>query len=183
MNNRFKVAIFWWVQFLKSPKARLMVKPSEQIHAIIHTDASLSGLGVMLKMAGEPALYYSARVPDDFKSAIPDSTNMIFVLEIYGAILGAMCLARAAGGRPLNAMFFVDNNAALVAMLRGHCDSDPIATRAIFGFWRVQSDSNCYVWLERVRSSWNEADAPSRGKPPRGATCSEMNFPCFTTPF
>ena len=160
-----------------------MSRPSAKIQAVGHTDASLSGLGATVKITGEPARYYSARAPTNFNSSLSDAPSEVFVIEIYGAILGASRLSMAARGRVIDTLFFIDNNAALVAILRGHCNNDPMATRAIYYFWEIQHKSLCPVWLERVRSSWNEADAPSRGKSPRGAQCVELEFPFFACPF
>ena len=66
IGNRLKSAILWWIQFLGRPKARFMIRPSKKVDAIVHTDASLSGLGVMVKLAHGPPSYYSARAPEGF---------------------------------------------------------------------------------------------------------------------
>ena len=149
----------------------------------MHTDASLSGLGVMIKTACGPPMYFSATVPQNFARNIDDSQNIIYLLEIYGALLGVKCLRKAARGQVINVLMFVDNNAALASILRGYSSGNLLATRIIFEFWREQSEAGCPVWLERVRSSWNEADAPSRGLLPRGAKCVRVEFPIFDTPF
>ena len=71
---------------------------------------------------------------------------------------------------------FIDNNPALVSLLRGHTE-DPAANAAVKYFWEIQARAPCDVWLERVRSSRNHADAPSRLKRPAGSALLGAPFP------
>ena len=91
-----------------------------------------------------------------------DTSPPIYLLELYAALLGARVLANVfflRGGA--NVVFGIDNNAALVALLKGYGSSE-LATRVVQAFWYSVVESRCLVWLDRVRSKANKADAPSR---------------------
>ena len=103
---------------------------------------------------------------------------MIFILELYAALLGILTLPRLFGTprEGMNVICFIDNNAALASLLRGYTRG-PIATRAIQKFWMAVSDFNGQVWLERVGPKKNFADAPSRFSLAPGSMCDDVPSP------
>ena len=167
-------AVGWWVKFLEVRVSRFYETPSSQTDFLVHTDASLTGLGVSVRRRGGHHELYAARVPDGFCDLIPSSSNLIFTLELLGALLGAQVLTGYASRRDklANAIFFVDNNPALCSLLRGSTECE-LATNIILNFWATLASSRTTVWLERIRSCRNEGDAPSRGAGP----ALEIPFP------
>ena len=172
-------AAHWWSSFLSTSVARTFARPSPHVGAILFSDASLSGLGVVLQVKGKEASYYTCHVPHCIRESIPASSNKIFILELYAALLSIQ-VARDYCYSNTNIILMVDNNAALTTLLKGHCTRDVLASRIIHQFWHVQSTTTHEVWLERVRSKRNKADAPSRGES-KGATV--LAFPEIASPF
>ena len=125
------------------------------------------------------SIFYTAPAPDDFVSSLSVKENPIFILEIYAAILGASIIKDTAR-TPLSALLFIDNNAAIVTILKGHCPRSILASRAIFHFWRTFNLSGRPVWVERVESARNLADEPSRRARPHFI---KLPFPRFDAPF
>ena len=151
----------WWLTFLRGPATRTFYRPRREIDLLIHTDASLVGLGVAV-FDGSVCFrrFYSER-PRDLSDA-SSVTSRIYVLELYAALLGALVLKSIVSqSRGLNVVVGIDNNAALVALLKGH-GSCPLASRIVGHFWSAFSESKSLVWVDRVRSSANKADMPSR---------------------
>ena len=95
---------------------------------------------------------------------LPEGANPIFVLEIAAAAYAIM-LARTVFGPKTNIVAFTDNNPALCATLRD-CTGCDAATRFIKRFWQYVDAGRLNVWLGRIRSCRNLADAPSRGVGP-----------------
>jgi len=56
----------WWRSFLLSPKERVYYMPSADIGGVLHTDASLFGLGAAWFRPGREPVYYSALAPPGF---------------------------------------------------------------------------------------------------------------------
>ena len=98
----------------------------------------------------------------------------IYILEIFATCLSAFHLACLNGTGP--SIFFIDNDAALSAMIRGTSD-DEAARILITIFWRICSDKKITPWLERVCSKNNPADDPSRGRVGAGTSCHRFEFP------
>ena len=151
----------WWASFLRGTTLRALVRPSPHVGAIVHTDASLSAIGVVILLRGLPARRYRCPVPSGLH--IKDSDNKIFILELYAALAGVRALGRVAkeDDRP-NTFLFIDNNSSLVTLLKGCCNKSDHASVVISNFWREVDSLGIHVWLERIRSGLNWADAPSR---------------------
>ena len=145
----------------------------------MYSDASLEFLGVHIASSQGRRDSYKAVVPWEFTNGLPAGPSAIFVLELYAAVLSVSMLGQLIFGRKCttNALFFIDNNAALSSLLRGSA-ACIVATQAISHFWSYMCDANIAGWLERVRSARNRADAPSRGG---DAQCVE--FPQFDAVF
>ena len=62
-------------------------------------------------------------------------------------------------------LVFVDNNGARAGIVKGICRARESA-ELVEGFWRRAAALGAFVWVERVPSRSNPADAPSRGSAP-----------------
>ena len=163
LSDGLVAALQWWAIFLENPFSRKLVQCRSDIEAIVHTDASLEGIGAVLILRSGESLAFSPRVPSRFVQGLPPKTSPIFILELYGALLGISALqdfCYKSGEHP-NTVLSVDNNPALCALLRGYA-KDPYACEVIQSFWARQIKSGCGLWVDRVRSSFNRADGPSR---------------------
>ena len=116
----------------------------------------------MLDSSGRYLEYFSEMLGEQSHSSInvQSSGNPIFELECL-AILCALHLwhPRVAGK---HLIVYTDNNGALGSMIKGY--SENREGNAIVRLVHAMLDlSDCIVWFERVCSSSNVADEPSRG--------------------
>ena len=118
--------------------------------------------GILLDSSGQYREYYSEMLDASALAAINvrKSGNPIFELECL-AILCALHLWHShLSGKRL--VVYTDNNGALGSMIKGH--SENLEGDAIVRLVHTILDlSDCIVWFERVCSSSNVADEPSRG--------------------
>ena len=172
----------WWGQTLSDIKVRSCFPVKKQIDFLIYTDAAGDGgvAGVILeRFIGEDGegqvLYkacYSLLLPKEIQESF-SSTSQIYAFELL-----AMCLTFKEAGSLLkgkSVMAFIDNNAALGALLKGDCANDLVAGM-IFAFWSLVNKNQIKVWLDRVSSKANLADDPSRGKQVQGSEISSSPF-------
>ena len=88
------------------------------------------------------------------------NTSEIFGLELLAARLVTFENRIRWRGAPI--AIFVDNNAALGAILKGDASNVAISL-AILMFWEAVNKYGIRIWLERAPSAANPADLPSRG--------------------
>jgi len=161
ISTPLRAALNWWESYLGDPKARTYSSPSTKISGIIHTDASLRGIGVAwLPRNGRPRVFASSVSPGS-RPLDKKGGNRIYLLELTAALAGAELLSTLVSDGRRNVVFGVDNNAALVALLRGH-GSSALATELVARFWAAVEKSKSIIWIDRVRSKANRADRPSR---------------------
>ena len=158
-----KASLKWFSDFLSSPKSVHYDPPGRGSDFLIFSDASESGLGVVICVPGGGRYSFAAPVPESFFSLLAPGDNAIFILEILGALLAIRVLRDrfARRRKASNVVFLIDNDPALASLIRGSARSD-LAGRAIYNFWKVADAAKIVPWLERVSSSANLADAPSR---------------------
>lgn len=103
----------------------------------------------------------SKRVDEEIFILFED-TSLIYAFELLAVALTLFQFRNSFRSRTV--IFFVDNNAALCALIRG-ASRHPAVDRYIATFWYVAAKYNIAIWLERVCSRSNLADYPSRGTP------------------
>ena len=77
-------------------------------------------------------------------------------------MLPATLLREAARFRRRTVVWYVDNTAAEGALKKGYSGSR-FMTAIVAEFWDICIRNNIAVWIDRVPSKENIADAPSRG--------------------
>ena len=128
---------------------------------VVFSDASLTGLGVCLIPRGGPRSFFSCIVPDSFAPSLPGGANVIFILELIAALLSVQLLAKRNVCSGKQAYVFIDNNASLASLCKG-VSNCPVAQKVIVLFWSTVDRCGLSPWIERVSSSQNLADRPSR---------------------
>ena len=98
----------------------------------------------------------------------------IYTLEILAACIGAAHLAALGGRGP--SLFFIDNEAACAALIRGTSDHE-LPRLLIGAFWRTCIESRICPWIERVSSKNNPADEPSRANTNQSDIYTIHDFP------
>ena len=161
LSARLKVALEFLASYLIEPRVRLFARPSRQVDFVVFSDASLTGLGVCVIPARGPQRLFSCTVPDSFVSSLPAGASAIFILELLAALLGVQLLASDNVCAGKQAYVFIDNNASLASLCKG-VSKCPEAQKVILSFWSTVDQCGVSPWIERVASSLNLADRPSR---------------------
>jgi len=86
-------------------------------------------------------------------------TRCIHQAELLPAAIAAEEWAPSHPSRKV--ILFVDNEAARASLIKGISSSEP-SSEIIGHFWETVATHDWHVWLERVPSKSNAADAPSR---------------------
>ena len=107
---------------------------------------------------GTRPVYVQGSIPASFLAAFADRGQFIFWLETFAQCAAIWVFPHLIEG-PVIA--FDDNTASEHALVRGY-SSDPSTNVIVSHFWGAASSAGASVWLERVSSKANLADAISR---------------------
>ena len=144
-------------------------------HALSYTDASyehetgLGGIAAFIPDLGNRENGFGGSFDRAMELGITDDiikyfhgTSIIYALELLALVLTLFELAATLKNRTLVA--FIDNNAALFALIRG-ASKIPLVDRLIAIFWKTSDEYNISIWMERVPSASNISDLPTRDTP------------------
>lgn len=187
LNAELRAAVLWWLEFLDGAEAQTHhfrrlspVVASSRRKRAIYTDACLTGVGAIdidLTDPGNPHFTEFRNTRDSFtpRAGLSSSSeDDIAVLEIGvpRRTLESLysVLPHRVAGDCVNdeVVLFVDNTVAQGCLCRGSGRrggkwSDALSKEA-HKFWLFVARSGLFVWLERVESSSNPSDMPSRGQ-------------------
>mmetsp|Transcript_23743 Transcript_23743/g.59583 ORF Transcript_23743/g.59583 Transcript_23743/m.59583 type:complete len:233 (-) Transcript_23743:534-1232(-) len=153
-----------------SPLLRKSV-PLEQLsapHVLVYTDTSFApgpcwqrGLGVVVWDAATNRQLYSSRLcPDGIIARhFGNADHIICQLEMLAALAAYLTFPDVLAGRRV--LHFIDNTAALSALVHGYSSAADMAQMSTMFHLRVAS-LRADVWLEYVPTVANIADIPSR---------------------
>ena len=153
------------VMLLKKPVRRCRVHPRAPVH--IFTDGAAeegepaSAAGMIYDPESGFKQYFSYRIPADLLGRwLEDRTQCINQVELHPVAVATGIWKSVLADR--DAIFWIDNEAARFGLIRGSSAVD-VSQELITETWGEISSSQIYPWFERVPSSGNPADAPSRG--------------------
>ena len=164
VSPRLEGALRWFKKFLSRRRVRIFSKPSDKIDFVVFSDASTTGLGVCVVSPSLEKWYFAASVPHDFDLVLPVGASKIFTLECAAALFAMRVVAEFLPGVEKRVCLFVDNNVSISSIIRAYSRCE-LASRVIAAFWECAVERKISPWVERVRSSQNLADAPSRAPP------------------
>lgn len=157
------------LSLLRGAKPRVLSVGDEKVPVVIFTDGSWengkSGLGSIIF---DPTDGFVEVVSGECPAALLKAwenqvgKQIICQLELYMLVLVRSLYAQRLQGR--RALFFIDNEAARFAVIKGGTDSPSLATMCRV-LATLDQQHGSYNWVERVPSLSNPADtdAPSRG--------------------
>ena len=93
-------------------------------------------------------------------------SQVIAQVELYPVVLYRWWAGAGIAGRRV--IFYIDNEASRMALIRGN-SSSRLSRRLLAAFFRADEGCACYPWFARVPSFSNIADRPSRGEAGRVA--------------
>jgi hypothetical protein len=169
-SERLRRCLLWFHEFIHSFKSRKfeISTLSTKEKVLVYTDAEESnvenfGLGAVI-ISPKGRFVASHLVSRAYLSSllIELKTKNIFSLEMLGVLFGRyLSNLIHEGWSNRNEIAFVDNEGVRLSLIKGYCkrqDIQPLVDR----FWL--SSTSTTLWVDRVSSENNPADAPSRGK-------------------
>jgi hypothetical protein len=189
LSKRLRRALRWWVRRLGEPVLPRVVDldvgglpglaavEDARPDFLLYTDAEGSGgLGAVLwELSTGRQWWFSWRVRGAELRFLPRQRTRIILLEALATVLAQEVWGSLIAGRRVRA--FGDNAAAVGAFIKGASPKAHLSAVAeVFWarqwFWRPAQ-----LWLGRVASKDNPADAPSRGRLPPGGGGEELPGP------
>ena len=155
----------WWVGYLAKARPRLKCMFSPKPSWVAYSDAcGAGGIGAIVvgvrKAGFGPVLEWSDQVGSARMEEFATATNLIYGLEVYAALWCVKRLIKICPGGPI--MLYVDNDAATSSLIAGRSKVG-VVNELVREFWALLSEAGTPIWIERVSSKSNPADAPSRG--------------------
>ena len=183
LSDRELTTLNWWSVALLNLTPRLTRNRSPVTDLIIYTDAATT-TQIIAAVLIDPRSFRTTRTTSAVVSArVGPHWRALFseTCEIYGlemlAIL-AILFDPLSDLRGLNIMFFVDNNNALEALVSNAPGPRVIAAMTQLIWYRI-AQLNAAVWFERVPSTKNIADLPTKMKPMPYPSDHIANFKCL----
>ena len=158
----------WWAATLRSLKPRIATPKPKFPELIIYTDAA-TRTNTICAVLFDPIAFatnksliiiQSDTVPIEWHRAF-GSTNLIEGLEMLALVSFVVEHGPQLAGRSVAA--YVDNNCALTALIKGSAKSE-VLNNLVQLFWYYVQKFDIKIWLERVPSTRNVADLPTRNK-------------------
>ena len=161
LAGRVRNALLWWEQYLLSGPCAFarFVQPVLQ-RCILYTDATGGGKLALVLQTPERRIWAAAEIPSEAWSwALPRRTQ-VTLWELVAALCGIhLFLKQACEHQEL--VVFIDNTAALHALLRG--SSRQADLNSVIGTtWFDLARANVLMHAHYVPSSLNLADGPTR---------------------
>ena len=154
---------------LSSCKPRVVKSQGDIRPVLIFTDASwetnVGGIGaVVIDTISNRVVIYSGQVVDSLRDVWLKQVGEHFIcqLELYAMVCIRWSLRSLLHDR--RAIWWVDNEAARFAIIKGQSGSD-VMNHLVRVYFKVDGGFPSYGWVERVPSFSNPADAPSRFEP------------------
>ncbi|CAE7464336.1 unnamed protein product [Symbiodinium sp. CCMP2592] len=125
---------------------------------------AFAGIGaVILDASSGVSRVFQGQVPERLVVRWREEVGeqIICEVELYALLMIRACLQNFLSGKRI--IFFIDNDAARSVVLRGQSRSDAMHRLAL-ALSMVEAVAPCISWIERVPSSSNIADWPSRGE-------------------
>ena len=159
----------------------MYVQPSSRVDFVVFSDASLTGLGVCVLTPSGPMRVFAAQTPVAFSNSLPAGSNEIFILGLIAALMALKVMSFLSPVEGSNIVLFIDNNASLASIVRAFSKC-PVGFSIVSEFWRLADSLSIVPWVERVESSLNLADAPSRLPGPEATFVPFENVWTLPTP-
>ena len=124
--------------------------------------------GILLDAAAAGSEHFGGIVDDKIVRgwlAEGNKQRAIHQAEVYPALIALELWAERLRGRRV--LLFVDNDAAKECLIKG-TTRPKSSPKLVSDFWCRAAEYELYIWVERVASAANPADAPSSRACPRG---------------
>ena len=162
----------WRATTLKLPHPRVVKFSRSKPDWAIYTDAAFEDgpqgarlAAIFFEIPPTPIPFGAELVltstPAPGEIAFFEATSTIFGLELSAVVLAIFHFRESLRDKAVTV--YIDNNAALAAIINGD-SSSPAAYTLIATLWFVAATHNIALWFERVHTLNNIADLPTRAK-------------------
>ena len=156
----------FWPRYFASAVPRTVRHKDNRGPALIFTDGAeedfVSVGGLLLDAVTGESEYFggivSGAIVKDWL-ATGDKQRAIHQAEVYPALIALELWAERLSG--WRVIMFVDNDSAKECLIKGTTRSRASA-QLVANFWCKAAEYGLFIWIERVASAANPADAPSR---------------------
>ena len=168
MTKELIHAFVFVIELLLTAPPRMMPTNLAEIPPVLlYTDGSseekrnpkhVVGAVVILPRSGV-IKYTWCPVPDEIVDRWLPSKNQIFLVELFAGPMALDTFGPELANQPV--IHFCDNNAALGALVKGYSNKE-CAIKIVADYWLRAAQLRSYVYIDRVESSSNISDDPSR---------------------
>ena len=168
--DRLRDALLWWRTFLRhaSPRRLHFMVPEPPLIIFVDGACEIDFFGVGALIVDRRlglCEAFGAEVPRYLVDAVCASTGsqrIIAQLELLPVLLATWVWAASLAPPGRRVIVFIDNDSARYALIRGY---SPVAASRVLveQTWQQLARAQAAPWFERVPSTGNPADAPSRG--------------------
>ena len=187
LSDRELTTLRWWPNAILNMTPRLTRARPPQTDIIIYTDAATTAQ-IIAAVLIDPRSFRTTLTTSAVISAkvgphwgkLFDETSEIYGLEML-AIFAILFDPLSDLSGP-NIVFFVDNNNSLEALV-SNAPGPPVIAAMTQLIWYRITDLNAAVWFERVPSTKNIADLPTKRKEMPYPSRHIANFQCLQRAF
>ena len=155
------LSLRWWLSALWTIAPRTISRPKASIDWRIYSDAEGSGgcAALLFQEGIQAPILLKRKLDPQLVENFSASTSAIYILEMYAMVAAVLTIRCSV---PTNLILFMDNDAASQALIHGSAPASQ-ASLLVKLFWNHVASNQILIWIERVASASNPADAPSRG--------------------
>ena len=166
LGGRLKAALHWWLVLLREAPPRAEISQVVRPCVEAWTDAALRpwGLGGVVARSGQldSTECFGAQLHGRLAKWLPPpnvSTRVIFQLELLAVLLLLQLYGARFRGSALR--LWVDNEGARCSIISGY-SANSWGARIVAQIWVEVARHDIALWVDRVPTKENPADAPSR---------------------
>jgi hypothetical protein len=158
------------------PKAPASRTQSDPPHLVVYTDAEGSGgIGAVLFRRQAKPIGFAGEIPlETMHALLSRKLNVIQPLEAFVPLIVLLTFPRECQNTRI---IFYQDNVGCEAALLGGSSTCPDTNLLVGLFWEAARLLKCEPWIERVMSSANVADIPSRFKLTGNRDLSAIGYP------
>jgi len=166
LTFELRASLFWLIELLYCCPPREINIHRHSKPALLYTDGSAElardppfYVGAVLILPNNRIYYTGAAVPPEVVATWTPRIQQIYLVELFAGPLALATFSNVLSD--CDVIHFVDNNAALGALVKGYSNKDD-AIRIVADYWLRAAALKLSPYIDRVESKSNLSDEPSR---------------------
>ena len=172
LTRPLRLALMQWREVLSSGKPRSLSPVREtDVEVAIFTDGYFpdfrkhetepARIGGVIALLGQAPVFFSEVVSDETQQMWIERKTQIALVELLAAVMALAGFADLVRGK--RTLLFVDAEAVEGALIKGYSGRSDIC-ELVGLFWALIRDLDILMYIDRVPTDMNIADAPSRNR-------------------